>query len=204
MELEYAPYNEQTAHELASFAQNPSNSLPPTLDRLLVETSRHGLLCYPWEHLRECLCAKLGDLLDMRQAREERSSIDGGFEIRRDDLINRLKQFESAPFTLQRICEMLTDQGAKQYRSSEKFMFAFEKLVSVTSTQDVMSPADFNSEINELSQTMKRLLEKPVPFEGQSNGSLRNSMAFSALTAQLDDNAPFASTPPVDPMIIDS
>jgi hypothetical protein len=85
--------------------------------------------------------------------------MDGGFEIRRDDLVSRLRQYDAyffflsidslctfgpvvalcssktsyvstfrAPFTLQRICEMLSDQGMRHYKTADKYMFAFEKV----------------------------------------------------------------------------
>lgn len=44
----------------------------------------------------------------------------------KDTLILRLEAFTAAPFTVQRICELLTDPR-KQYSRIDKFMRAIEK-----------------------------------------------------------------------------
>ncbi|XP_053680630.1 serine/threonine-protein phosphatase 4 regulatory subunit 2 [Anopheles nili] len=50
-------------------------------------------------------------------------------------LLERLDSFNSAPFTVQRICELLTEPR-KQYTRIDKFMRAVEKNILVVSTQE--------------------------------------------------------------------
>lgn len=47
-----------------------------------------------------------------------------------DELIENLKKIKKQPFTLQRICELLLNPH-KYYKSKDKFLFSFKKLVEV-------------------------------------------------------------------------
>ena len=51
----------------------------------------------------------------------------------RDDVIKTLQNFGAAPFTLQRLCEILVEP-TKHYTSKEKLLFAINKQTSVSST----------------------------------------------------------------------
>lgn len=57
------------------------------------------------------------------------------FETMKKMLIEKLDSFNSAPFTIQRICELLADPR-KQYSRIDKFMRAVEKTILVVSTQE--------------------------------------------------------------------
>jgi hypothetical protein len=60
------------------------------------------------------------------------------FELRCEELLNLLQMFENdAPFTVQRLAEVLTNPS--QYQSTHKLMNCLEKLLSVTSTIPVRS-----------------------------------------------------------------
>lgn len=48
------------------------------------------------------------------------------YEAMKNALLERLEAFHAAPFTVQRICELLTDPR-KQYSRIDKFMRAVEK-----------------------------------------------------------------------------
>uniref|UniRef100_A0A336LR45 CSON011064 protein n=1 Tax=Culicoides sonorensis TaxID=179676 RepID=A0A336LR45_CULSO len=57
------------------------------------------------------------------------------FELMKKNLIERMESFHSAPFTIQRICELLT-APRKQYSRIDKFMRAIEKNILVVSTTE--------------------------------------------------------------------
>lgn len=85
------------------------------------------------------------------------------FETMKKMLIEKLDSFNSAPFTIQRICELLADPR-KQYSRIDKFMRAVEKTILVVSTQEpgrhrsesengdsldsALNGGDFASEVN--------------------------------------------------------
>ena len=55
------------------------------------------------------------------------------FEVRCEELMSLLNKFdEDAPFTVQRLAEVLTNPS--QYQSTHKLINCFEKLLSVTLT----------------------------------------------------------------------
>lgn len=57
------------------------------------------------------------------------------YETMKTALLERLDSFSAAPFTVQRICELLTDPR-KQYSRIDKFMRAIEKNILVVSTTE--------------------------------------------------------------------
>jgi hypothetical protein len=63
------------------------------------------------------------------------------FPERRDALLEALEDFDAAPFTVQRLCELLTGSAAA-YRSTHKLLSAVDRVVSVTSTLPVTRPGD--------------------------------------------------------------
>jgi PPP4R2 len=59
--------------------------------------------------------------------------VEHSFEIRCQELLTMLEKFEEdAPFTVQRLAEVLTNPS--QYQSTHKLMNCLEKLLSVTLT----------------------------------------------------------------------
>ena len=61
------------------------------------------------------------------------------YETMKTALLERLESFSAAPFTVQRICELLTDPR-KQYSRIDKFMRAIEKNILVVSTTEPGRP----------------------------------------------------------------
>lgn len=57
------------------------------------------------------------------------------YERMKTSLLERFESFSSAPFTVQRICELLTNPK-KEYNRADKFMRAIEKNVLVVSTRE--------------------------------------------------------------------
>ena len=80
-------------------------------------------------------------------------------------IVKCLEEFESAPFTLQRICELIT-QPSLHYKKVNKLLYGIEKLVSVSSTLEPAAPEDLKrlSEEMKVAQQSKRTFpqeEKP-------------------------------------------
>ncbi|KAG5330378.1 PP4R2 phosphatase, partial [Acromyrmex charruanus] len=57
------------------------------------------------------------------------------YDIMKSNLLERLESFANAPFTVQRICELLT-APRKEYNRVDKFMRAIEKNILVVSTRE--------------------------------------------------------------------
>ena len=54
-----------------------------------------------------------------------------------DIILSQIQMFEEAPFTIQRICELLIDP-AKHYKSTDKYMRALLKNLLVVSGRVIM------------------------------------------------------------------
>lgn len=67
--------------------------------------------------------------------------------------LERLDLFHAAPFTVQRICELLTDPR-KQYSRIDKFMRAIEKNLLVVSTIEPGRDSDNNSSVDALESAL--------------------------------------------------
>ncbi|CAG5123141.1 unnamed protein product [Candidula unifasciata] len=57
------------------------------------------------------------------------------FDVMRDRIMDAINKFNGAPFTIQRLCELLVDPK-RHYRRSDKFLRGLEKNVLVVSTVD--------------------------------------------------------------------
>ena len=121
------------------------------------------------------------------------------FETMKKMLIEKLDSFNSAPFTIQRICELLADPR-KQYSRIDKFMRAVEKTILVVSTQE---PGRHRSE-SENGDSLDSALngdfasEVNVEIDMDSENSF-STKDFSATTAAIanrkDPNVDVTTTP---------
>ncbi|KAL4099951.1 hypothetical protein PRIC1_007748 [Phytophthora ramorum] len=121
-----------TEEELASFAAGSVTCISPTLERVLLEMRQTGVPCYAWAHLKVLLLAKLQLALDQMDSPSTSKS-------RRASVTQLLQTFESPPFTLQRLTEIILEPE-RSYRSLPKLLNALEKLLAVSSTIQVVDP----------------------------------------------------------------
>jgi hypothetical protein len=133
-----------TTEELERFAAR--GGLPgPRLRRVLEEMRAVGAPAYEWELVRPLLAAALTDSLTAFRAAHPGTdpalpAAQGGFEAGLARLLAALEGFQGAPFTLQRLVELILEP-AQYYRSVAKLIFGLEKLLSVSSVLEVVDPA---------------------------------------------------------------
>ncbi len=141
--------------ELNKFSKNSSSnvnnsdgssSLPPVLDEYLSSVARTGALHFPWPQIKPVFRAKLRQVMDAferdLQAPPPPTSVPNvdafSFADCREKVLTQLECFSGAPFTVQRLCELLT-APRRHYRRSDKFMRALEKNMLVVSTVEAKS-----------------------------------------------------------------
>ena len=144
----------QGTHEfLLSLWCSPLPSTPPARhalsdcvcaqqDAVLQEIAASGESKYEWAALKPLLASKVEQAC--REYYETSQDIDESkngdtFDAVLKRTLSLLDAFPNAPFTLQRLCELLLDPRKPYRTSTRKLMSAIEKLLSVSSTVPVMS-----------------------------------------------------------------
>jgi len=107
----------------------------------LEEIARSGQSSVSWGELKELIAAKIDEVCAEYYANSK--DIDNVEPY--GEVLQRLKallnEFPNAPFTIQRLCELLLDPHRVYYTSTRKVMSALEKLLTVSSTVPVMQSA---------------------------------------------------------------
>ncbi|XP_058826028.1 serine/threonine-protein phosphatase 4 regulatory subunit 2 [Topomyia yanbarensis] len=134
---------EEVLQLLERFTKLKQKEIPRELDDYLGFVARTGDTVYRWAVVKQLIRTKLMHVItdfydntpsiaDLPQC----PNVDPfNYEQMRRMLIDRLDSFNSAPFTVQRICELITEPR-KQYTRIDKFMRAVEKNILVVSTQE--------------------------------------------------------------------
>lgn len=133
---------EEIFQALDDFAKRKPKVIPRELEEYLAQVARTGDPVYQWPLVR---CLFKEKLLNVITDFHETSpgldippcpNVDPfNYDAMKNGLLERLESFSSAPFTVQRICELLT-APRKQYNRIDKFMRAIEKNVLVVSTRE--------------------------------------------------------------------
>lgn len=114
--------------------------LSPILEDYLKRIAKNGEIVFPWSKLKPLLKKKLEVVLDefYETCPVETSVPVPNFETFNFDslkktILQAVESFTSAPFTIQRLCELVTDP-TKHYDRTDKYMRGIEKNVLVVST----------------------------------------------------------------------
>jgi serine/threonine-protein phosphatase 4 regulatory subunit 2 len=132
---------------LASFANSAQEGQPgpvglsDELELVVKDVALTGdLSAYPWEDLRVLLVRKMDMVLrefweDVKdvQVKTDVTFVDAYIHPLSQSLMKPLR--DGAPFTVQRLCELLVEPR-KQYKSTRKFLYAVQRMVTVYLTED--------------------------------------------------------------------
>ncbi|KAJ8301656.1 hypothetical protein KUTeg_020643 [Tegillarca granosa] len=132
---------EEVLDALNCFEKKPSDEIPPILEQYLRQIAKTGETLFPWPKLKSLFITKLDRV--MKKFHQEMSTdipkcpnVDNTkFEEMRERILETVEQFQGAPFTIQRLCELLTEP-MRHYQRSDKFLRGIEKNVLVVSTVD--------------------------------------------------------------------
>lgn len=128
---------------LERFTRLKQKEIPRELEDYLSFVARTGDTVYPWPAVKYFFRTKLSivimdfhdntpSIADLPQC----PNVDPFYYDRmKQNLLSRMDSFNSAPFTIQRICELL-NEPRKHYTRIDKFMRAVEKNILVVSTQE--------------------------------------------------------------------
>ncbi|XP_028156453.1 serine/threonine-protein phosphatase 4 regulatory subunit 2 [Ostrinia furnacalis] len=133
---------EEIFHFLEEFSKRKPKTIPQELNDYLAYVARTGDPVYQWALVKALFKEKLLNVIT--DFYETTPGIDippypnvdpFNYDTMKNSLLERLDSFTSAPFTVQRICELLTCPR-KQYHRVDKFMRAIEKNILVVSTRE--------------------------------------------------------------------
>jgi len=148
-------YSEEVKESLEGFASQKEKVVTAPLLNIIESIAKIGITCFPWTSLKVLLGYLLNEAFQRyyHKAMEDRKNEsdqlkldkykqeDHDFETRREQLLVALNNYDDAPFTLQRICELVLFPE-KTYNNYRKYLSALEKMVNITSTIPMLSPAE--------------------------------------------------------------
>jgi PPP4R2 len=110
---------DSTSRALQEFAlQSATSEAPPSvpeaLQSVLVELRKAGVPYYAWSQLRELLVAQTVAVIDSYQTSVGYTA-PGDFARRKEDIVQALRSFDAAPFTVQRLAEVLLGPREQVY-----------------------------------------------------------------------------------------
>lgn len=133
--------SEEVLQILERFTKLKQKDIPKELEDYLCFVAKTGDTVYRWANVkylfREKLMNVIKDFHDSTQSIDDLPQYPNvdpfNYETMKSALLERLEVFNAAPFTIQRLCELLTDPR-KQYSRIDKYMRALEKNILVVST----------------------------------------------------------------------
>ncbi|KAM7293624.1 putative serine/threonine protein phosphatase 4 regulatory subunit [Ixodes scapularis] len=134
--------------ELTDFASQKPAEIPTSLDEYLGNVAKTGDTLFPWQNLKPLLCRKLELVMNEFYKQYPTDDLPAlpnvepfKYEDMKAKILESINCFTSAPFTIQRLCELVVDPR-KHYRRTDKFMRGLEKNVLVVSTVEPKSAVD--------------------------------------------------------------
>ncbi|XP_004349161.1 hypothetical protein CAOG_02411 [Capsaspora owczarzaki ATCC 30864] len=127
---------------LSNFAQAPTAANDTEeCTNIIQEIAQSGEAgAYNWNHLKHLIAYRLDKLVtEFEEGAKDFAASEvqhQNFAKQKEQLVQLLLGFSAAPFTLQRLCELLLD-ASRFYKRTPKLLRGLEKLVLVNTTQPV-------------------------------------------------------------------
>lgn len=131
---------EEILHSLEEFSKMKPKDIPRELEEYLCFVAKTGNPVYQWSVIKSLFREKLINVIT--EFYESCPSMDippcpnvemFNYDMMKNFILEKLDTFAAAPFTVQRICELLTSPR-KEYSRIDKYMRALEKNILVVST----------------------------------------------------------------------
>ncbi|RZB41321.1 serine/threonine-protein phosphatase 4 regulatory subunit 2 [Asbolus verrucosus] len=133
---------EEILHSLEEFTKTKPKDIPRELEEYLCFVAKTGDPVYQWSAIKSLFREKMINVIT--EFYETCPSVEippcpnvdlFNYDIMKNFILEKLDTFAAAPFTLQRICELLTTPR-KEYNRIDKYMRALEKNILVVSTTE--------------------------------------------------------------------
>jgi len=158
---------------LKDFADGDKSEIGEILEDIIGDVARTGQYIHPWNYLKHLYSYKidkvttafLGSNPPLGEDGNKNEELTSKLEEFRKSLISMFDKFRCAPFTIQRISELLVNPN-KHYKSSAKFLRGLEKNILVVSTVESVTPDQ---------RPPKRPRSDTVPEKDQNGFSLNGT-----------------------------
>ncbi|CAF1000798.1 unnamed protein product [Didymodactylos carnosus] len=131
-------------HSLDEFIKlsDHAKTITSELEKFLNHIAKTGFIIFPWSKVKILFIFKLNQVLDEFNSENDMDKLplhpnldNATFRELKHDIIERLNSFVNAPFTIQRLCEMIT-YPRRHYQRTDKFLRGLTKCVMVVTTVD--------------------------------------------------------------------
>uniref|UniRef100_A0A1B6CYH6 Serine/threonine-protein phosphatase 4 regulatory subunit 2 n=1 Tax=Clastoptera arizonana TaxID=38151 RepID=A0A1B6CYH6_9HEMI len=169
---------EEVMQLLEDFSKSKPKDIPRELEEYLGYVAKTGDPVYQWSLVkclfREKLMNVITDFYESTPTIELppcRNVDPFNYERMKSCLLERLESFPNAPFTVQRICELLTNPR-KEYNRADKYMRAIEKNILVVSTREPGSGKRQDGENNQTDTVLNGIPDSRGDVEDGINSPL--------------------------------
>ncbi|CAC5420111.1 PPP4R2 [Mytilus coruscus] len=159
---------------LNEFEKKPCTEIPPLLEQYLQQVAKTGKTLFPWHQLKKLFVAKVDLVMtqfketsptDLLQTTPNIEPVK--YDEMRKRILSLMDEFQGAPFTVQRLCELI-NEPKRHYKRCDKFLRGIEKNVSVVTTIDPFGRkivSESQAMVNGLdSNGINEAFPKPSPF----------------------------------------
>ncbi|XP_060622324.2 serine/threonine-protein phosphatase 4 regulatory subunit 2 [Anolis sagrei] len=151
---------ERLQEALKDFEKRGKKEVCPILDQFLCHVAKTGETMIPWSQFKGYFIFKLEKVMDdfRTSAPEPRGPPNPNveyipFEEMKERILKIVTGFNGIPFTIQRLCELLTDPR-RNYTGTDKFLRGVEKNVMVVSCVYPSSEKNNSNSLNRMNGVM--------------------------------------------------
>lgn len=130
-------------------SDSQDDKLPQNLENFVEYVSKTGTYIFPWNLVKKIFQKKLSNVIENLQSCMSLSTSDmntssstsfqcneqSNIQTMKERIVERMKSFNNAPFTIQRICELLL-KPTNHYNRIDKYLRSLEKCIMVVTTID--------------------------------------------------------------------
>lgn len=196
-------FNRETVLDELNDFEKRSNEISPVLEEYLQKIAKSGDTMFPWNKLKPLFKRKLELVLtDFYESCPTDNlpplpNVENfKYDVLKAKILEAVDSFESAPFTIQRLCELVTDPR-RHYKRTDKFMRGVEKNILVVSTVEPRSP--FRNEVynnNNASLIVNGLISTtttnslPGALTSDDNGNMSPSSVTTTTKSSVNGSIP--------------
>jgi len=152
--IKYSPEAEKALEAFVKTTQQTGKvEVAPELLHIIEDIATTGLMCYPWQYVKVLMDAKFKEILLEFHSTNPQSDLENVCR----NFLQCLNQLHGPPFTIQRLCELAL--RPKNYSTMKKYIFALEKLVTVSSMTDILNPHEYDNSVRELGESLTKIQE---------------------------------------------